>query len=49
MASLIDLFPGVLRHLKNDKERIHISPPIPVLKPIAKGGCIRPKKTKRKY
>lgn len=45
--SLIELFPGVLKHLI--KERKHISPPIPTFRPISKGGCIKGRKTKRKY
>lgn len=47
--SLIDLFPGVKRHLVADKERIHIKPPTPTFRPQGKGGYIKLKKTKRKY
>lgn len=46
--TLIDLFPGVLKYLITDKQRSHISPPIPILRPI-KGGSLTKKKTKRKY
>ena len=47
--SLIELFPGVKRNHIEDSNRICIKPPVPTFQPIPKGGCIRRKKTKRKY
>ena len=46
--SLIDLFPGVKRHLQNDKEREMIRIPTPAFQPFGKGGSLGRKKTKYK-